>query len=1406
MNSPINRQQVLSSNTDFSNNIINNLNCPDIGVRIEDSCFRFDSDEWVFDLLVTRMDDSKEYELVIEFEGDSSSDQYIWSQPGSNSDFTKIIPQDSISVTPEDVNKILFHPYECDRFRDTAGYHVCGNNKPNPKFVVSPSNPDPGEEVTFDASSSEDYDGNITSYEWSLGDGKSGEVVSHSFSEETYYDVTLTVTDDVGQTQSETKAVGVGDPVITGCADVGVRVNSYEFQAKGEELQFDLQLTRASDSGIYLLAVDLETESGSDQYTWEHKGKYSDFKETISQEEVSVDISCVNKIVYHVYDCERYRDRVSIDPVYCDYTPSTGKITGDVTEENGNSITGNAYLIDTTYENAVIDYTEDQGPLPETEVETAVEAGEFQFSNIETGRYLVLVDPTDPFDPEYTEISVEVDKETTISMTVDADRYLSKLDSEFDRLKIAAEDIIMDSTDDVAGVYVDGARLFRDDLSEEDFLLGMLKVTDFTLDLAGGVSSVGAEITNFAAEQTTVTFAEQGYNQVLATQFEEVEGTTFKNDLGSYTEQCLQTDWITNLDQTDAKSIAKEAFQGTPMYSTALEDIEKATTEYNDIAYEEPADDFSFAAVKSILKTQARWLENNGAAPGVLITPRSNGYITRESNYHAGHYNALRENFEIAEAGETAATGVSAVGNGIAVVSSASGVGAAVGGAVSVIGSLGSLAFSMYQVKLKNDLGGAWVNSLRYWLSDLDDASLVLFDILAWIEEEITNPSLQDVDGQILSTDLGGVKYNGRTYAPANAPDYPLWWTTLPTPQWKRRATNTVSLENTGKTTTTFQVISVDTYGDGKSDSVSDAVSMYPDDDMSIDDATLDPGESTEIAFEYSADFHPFDPFNWHHMSTSLWMNGKVVDEVEDLYYIVPSTDVLSLSSSHSQKLDVEKSLTATDMLKEPIETDSYFLTDGSKPSGEPMTVDDWSQHVGDIEILVEGIVTPSDNTITTEYEVPTNVRGVAFTLSSPPDIELNIGVEDDQGRFVGYDPDEDKPVVEIPTAEYNGHENALEVVSIAEASGTYTVDARAVNFLGDDSASIALHTVEIPEREASMAVSPATADMVIEPSTTVTTQIEIGEAGGQVDMEVTNVQISDLQTINGDPLSDVAVSLSDSSLTVPAGDQKIIEITADAAADIALPDGPETRFHGTLTIETSNAGMAELDTSILVFDTDDEQVELADFGPNVEGITVRLTESPPSEPPDNVVVIDSYDVETTGEDATKLTFPYQKPEAGERVTAYQVDEEWTELDTSVGERLSVEVPVQGTTNITLGTDEADLIPSVSATGDIIPQAGQAEISIDASNVETISVEKLWTDWEVVETQTDGGSFTESIKTTGTCEFSWEAVQDYATVKLVISPPDRYLGGEYVLAVDGENMEGSMESTITVEITSNGSS
>ncbi|RLE36802.1 hypothetical protein DRJ23_06845, partial [Candidatus Acetothermia bacterium] len=97
---------------------------------------------------------------------------------------------------------------------DTLSFTVtqpAPNQPPVAAFTYSPTSPQVGQAVHFDASSSHDPDGSIVSYSWNFGDGHTGSGVSvtHSYSHAGSYTVRLTVRDDAGMSATKTKTVSV---------------------------------------------------------------------------------------------------------------------------------------------------------------------------------------------------------------------------------------------------------------------------------------------------------------------------------------------------------------------------------------------------------------------------------------------------------------------------------------------------------------------------------------------------------------------------------------------------------------------------------------------------------------------------------------------------------------------------------------------------------------------------------------------------------------------------------------------------------------------------------------------------------------------------------------------------------------------------------------------------------------------------------------------------------------------------------------------------------------------------------------------------------------------------------------------------------------------------------------------
>jgi PKD repeat protein len=121
--------------------------------------------------------------------------------------------------------------------------------------------------VNFDASSSTDSDGHISTYSWSFGDGGSatGVAASHTYTAAGYYVATLTVRDETGGTDSVTHSVSVtaAQPAPISIS-VGALVGEFEANEVAGDLKYKGRLLAVvgyvesidSSIGISVVLVD----------------------------------------------------------------------------------------------------------------------------------------------------------------------------------------------------------------------------------------------------------------------------------------------------------------------------------------------------------------------------------------------------------------------------------------------------------------------------------------------------------------------------------------------------------------------------------------------------------------------------------------------------------------------------------------------------------------------------------------------------------------------------------------------------------------------------------------------------------------------------------------------------------------------------------------------------------------------------------------------------------------------------------------------------------------------------------------------------------------------------------------------------------------------------------------------
>lgn len=98
-----------------------------------------------------------------------------------------------------------------DHITTDGNFSLVSSAPPIAQFTYSPSNPSVSELVTFNASTSNDPDGNIVSYDWSFGDGAigAGMITNHAYDTAGTYLVYLNVTDNQGYWNTTTKSITI---------------------------------------------------------------------------------------------------------------------------------------------------------------------------------------------------------------------------------------------------------------------------------------------------------------------------------------------------------------------------------------------------------------------------------------------------------------------------------------------------------------------------------------------------------------------------------------------------------------------------------------------------------------------------------------------------------------------------------------------------------------------------------------------------------------------------------------------------------------------------------------------------------------------------------------------------------------------------------------------------------------------------------------------------------------------------------------------------------------------------------------------------------------------------------------------------------------------------------------------
>jgi PKD repeat protein len=122
-----------------------------------------------------------------------------------------------------------------------------------------------GEAVSFDGTGSKDVDGTIVTYDWAFGDGNTGTgpTPTHTYSTTGGYNVTLTVIDDAGATDSDGTVANIRAPqqettVIIDANDNVIRIENLEILLdQGGPTVFDVNFVYDTAFNVYGESIEL---------------------------------------------------------------------------------------------------------------------------------------------------------------------------------------------------------------------------------------------------------------------------------------------------------------------------------------------------------------------------------------------------------------------------------------------------------------------------------------------------------------------------------------------------------------------------------------------------------------------------------------------------------------------------------------------------------------------------------------------------------------------------------------------------------------------------------------------------------------------------------------------------------------------------------------------------------------------------------------------------------------------------------------------------------------------------------------------------------------------------------------------------------------------------------------------
>jgi len=905
----------------------------------------------------------------------------------------------------------------------------------------------------------------------------------------------------------------------------------------------------------------------------------------------------------------------------------TGKITGEITDPASSAISNiDIYLYDAKDKHKVLDFIDEWRTDPTALIPPSISStksnntGSYNFTEIIPGSYLVLTVPLSDqqYLPKVSDVyPIEKDETEIIDIQLELKvRSLNELDDEMETVRGLLKKTVNNNTRAAADVYVDGYNIFHNlEKDWTDLLSIVLSAFNFVLDTTNPTATLGhvkLACNGWITNQIAVPIAEYGIDLSIADHWWNIKDTIYQDKMIRYSNQINSTTWMKEF-YPNTISSPEDALQNgyytTPMYTNSLSLIDNSFEEYNKtIAYNNVPFDFSLSQTENVLRDQVFWLhdksdEETKIADGIIITPTGNVYLFKLAQAYKNNFNNAKYEMEVAKTGQTISEVTYTCGNCIAYK------GAltlnphitATGFTVKVIGWAGGIVFNSYELYAKNKAAKHWAYTQIYWVQDLDTIPKINQDIIDWLDNETKNPRLPYIDGRIIDTDLHltQIPFTNKNIAFANKPDFPWWWV-FQKFRWWIVNTNTISVENTGEIDNIkTRILCIDRYGN---EFVSEMPTIYPNE--TEPPILIDQNETITIDLPYTGDFQPFNPFHWHYLCTILWMEGKQPDMETDAYYVIPLTfSPFPYTISSKTTLSTEQINT---YMKQPIGSEEYTYTTMESIPDSPITLEDWGNLLGNCTKIIDDSLDPVNDSTQVRYTTNASITDITFIMTSIPGSHLNLHIYDELGRHIGYFPINDSDQIQIPNATYNGNNSNPEIILIPNAaSKNFTIKVDATQFTSSSPIPVEVYAIETPIRPAVFGISP----VELYPFTSIGDEknitLQLAEVGQQVGIEGITIQAHDFVDKFGNPIPDITTTFSQNNFDIGAGNMTPVTISINVSKEITLPDIPETRYTGNITIESLNAGTINCTIHLLVLDTDLNNTKLTFAEQYVTGVHV---------------------------------------------------------------------------------------------------------------------------------------------------------------------------------------------------------